>query len=451
MPRIEIKIEELVLDNDNPRITHADGQQQALQKVVKDQKMKLVRLAESIVEHGLSPIDKMMVMEVSAKPRRFIALEGNRRVTALRLLANPAAMTGLDMPNGMQRAIERLSTIFERNKVEPIEAFEVPSREDGRYWIELRHNGEDEGRGVVAWKPVVAARFREKGPDIQALDMVLEHGGFSEEQAQEIRSGFPLTTLRRLLDSREVLKELGLSVKGKKLLTKLPGDEIIKPLRKMVKDIAEKNVDSRSLNKGERLLEYVQGFKRADRPDLSKAVGEERPVEGIKKTEFQRSAAKGASSSRRKITPVNRHQVVPRSCRLNVTDNRIGEIYQELQSLRLEGARNAIAVLLRVFLEMSIDHFLEANGGSLTFQRPGGPEKFKTLDKKLAETVDMLVSMGVSKSDFSSLTRDLTVKSSPMNMDLFHSYVHDRFATPSPPELTAAWDHAQPLFEKIWR
>jgi hypothetical protein len=37
-----------------------------------------------------------------------------------------------------------------------------------------------------------------------------------------------------------------------------------------------------------------------------------------------------------------------------------------------------------------------------------------------------------------------------MHTDLFHSYVHDRFATPIPQDLKAAWDHAQPLFEKIW-
>lgn len=55
MPAIQLKIDDLVLDNDNPRITHAEGQQQAFQKVVKDQKTKLVRLAESIVEHGLIP------------------------------------------------------------------------------------------------------------------------------------------------------------------------------------------------------------------------------------------------------------------------------------------------------------------------------------------------------------------------------------------------------------
>jgi hypothetical protein len=200
MAAIPLKIEQLVLDSDNPRITHAAGQQEALQKVVKDQGGKLVRLAESIVEHGLSPIERLMVLEVSAKPRRFIALEGNRRVTALRLLVNPAAMTGLDMPDTTRNAIERLAAVFDKSKVEPIDAYETESREAGRYWIGLRHNGEDEGRGVVGWKPIVAARFRKREPAIQALDLVLEHGGFAEDETETIRSKFSLTTLRRLIE-----------------------------------------------------------------------------------------------------------------------------------------------------------------------------------------------------------------------------------------------------------
>jgi hypothetical protein len=202
MAAIEMKIEQLVLDNDNPRITHADGQQQALQKVVKDQKTKLVKLAESIVERGLSPIEKFMVLEVNPKPKRYIALEGNRRVTVLKLLTNPAAMSGLDMPSGMRRSLERLAGIFDKSKVEPIEGYEVGSREEGRYWIELRHNGEDQGRGVVDWKPIVAARFRKKEPAIQAFDMVMEHGGYTEDEAEDIRSGFSLTTLRRSSNRR---------------------------------------------------------------------------------------------------------------------------------------------------------------------------------------------------------------------------------------------------------
>jgi hypothetical protein len=446
---IELRIEHLVLDNDNPRITHADGQQQALQKVIRDQKTKLVRLAESIVERGLSPIDRLMVLEVNPSPKRYIALEGNRRIASLRLLANPAAMTGLDMPNGMQRTIERLANIFDKSKIEPIQAVEVNSRDEGRYWIELRHNGEDQGRGVVNWKPIVAARFRKKEPAIQAFDMVLDHGGFSEDDAERLRTGFSLTTLRRLMESKDVRTELGLTVEKGQLCTVLPGNELIKPLKKIIHDIANKAVDSRSFNTTDKMVDYVRGFGKADRPDFTKKV-RGRPVEGIQKGEFAKASS--AKVGRKKRAALSaRREVIPKNCPVNVTNARIAEIYQELCSLRLDKSRNAIAVLMRVFLEMSVDHFLEDNGVSLKFMPPkGSRELWKTLDKKLAEVVSMLISMNIPKAHFAALMRDLGVATSPMNTDLFHLYVHDRFATPSPGELTAAWDHAQPLFEKIW-
>ncbi len=449
MSAIQLKIEHLVLDGDNPRITHAEGQQQALQKVIRDQKTKLVRLAESIIEHGISPIERLMVLEVSPNPKRYIALEGNRRVAALRLLANPAAMTGLEMPNGTQRAIERLAKIFDKSKVEPIDAFEVGSRDEGRYWIELRHNGEDQGRGVVGWKPIVASRFRKKEPAIQAFDMVMDHGGFAEDDAERLKTGFSLTTLRRLMESKDVRTELGLTVEKGQLCSVLPGGELIKPLKKIVQDIANKEVDSRSFNTTDKMLDYVRGFGKGEKPDFSKKV-RSRPVEGIQKTEFAKAAATKAGKKKRSA-PLERRQVVPKNCPINVTNARIAEIYQELQTLKLDGARNAIAVLMRVVLEMSIDHFLEDNGVSLKFTPPkGSRELWKTLDKKLAEVVAMLVKLGVPQAHFAAVLRDLIVASSPMNTDLFHLYVHDRFATPSPGELTAAWDHAQPLFEKIW-
>jgi hypothetical protein len=450
MPAIQLKIEQLVLDNDNPRITHSDGQHQALQKVVRDQKVKLVRLAESIVEHGLSPIEKFMVLEVSDKPRRFIALEGNRRVTALRLLTNPTAMTGLDMPDGMQRAMERLAKIFDKSKIEPIDCYEVESREDGRYWIELRHNGEDQGRGVVDWKPIVAARFREREPAIQAFDLVIEHGGFNEDEAEALRSGFPLTTLRRLIESPDVRERIGLALKSGRLFTDLPGSEVIKPLRRMVLDLASKEgqPQSRRLNKKEQMIAYVDTFGKEDKPDLGKRVPE-RPIDGLDKSDFARSPKK-ASRSKGVAVRSKRTKAVPNNCPVHITDNRIGEIFDELRRIKLEDGRNAIAVLLRVFLELSIDHFLENNGGTLTFVAPNGRTIHKSLDKKLAEVVDMLVKSGVPRSHFAQVIRSLSVDTSPMNIDLFHRYVHDRFATPSPGELTAAWDHAQPLFEKIW-
>src|SRR3546814_4498486 len=107
---------------------------------------------------------------------------------------------------------------------------------------------------------------------------------------------------------------------------------------------------------------------------------------------------------------------------------------------------NAIAVLLRVFLELSVDHFLEKHGSPLRFVAKGGRETWRPLDNKLADVVTIFEGKGVPKSHFSIIKRSLKVKHSPMNIDLLHLYIHDQFATPLRKELTAAWDHAQPLF-----
>jgi hypothetical protein len=230
----------------------------------------------------------------------------------------------------------------------------------------------------------------------------MEHGGFGENEAEAIRSGFSLTTLRGFMESKDARAEIGLTVTDGQLRTELPGGELIKPLKKIVLDIANKEIDSRRFNKTEQMLGYLRGFKKADKADLSKKVAE-RPVEGIQKAEFAREARK--TGGRRQSARPERRQIVPKNCSIKVTDNRIGEIYQELQTLKLEDARNAIAVLLRVFLEMSVDHFLENNGGTLRFTPPGGRERHKELDKKLAETVDMLVSMGVAKNHFAAVIR----------------------------------------------
>ena len=63
MGEIKLKIADLELDHDNPRISHAAGQQEALQKIVNDQKTKLVKLAQSIADYGLNPMDRFLALQ----------------------------------------------------------------------------------------------------------------------------------------------------------------------------------------------------------------------------------------------------------------------------------------------------------------------------------------------------------------------------------------------------
>ncbi len=150
MGAIDLQIEQLLLDSDNPRISGAASQRDTLQRLLDDQEEKLFALAESIASDGMSPIDRLLVVRQDNDSDRFIALEGNRRVAALKLLSNPTVLTGLEVKSSLRKRFEDLARNFDRSTVEPLACFEVSSREDGVPWLFLRHTGENEGRGVVA-------------------------------------------------------------------------------------------------------------------------------------------------------------------------------------------------------------------------------------------------------------------------------------------------------------
>ena len=308
--------------------------------------------------------------------------------------------------------------------------------------------GSGQGAGVDSWKSLAKRRFDGIPPVVQALDLVTERAGLTSDESSSITEKFPTSTLERFLENISVRKKLGLNVKNGKLTTKLPADEVARPLKKIVLDLATKRARVSQLMKTDDMLKYLRDeLGDTHLPDFSKTRTDERTLDEIPISEFSKVRS---SRSRRKPDPSDRKQVVPKNCQINVTNNRLAEIYKELRTLRLDIAPNAIAVLLRVFLELSVDHFLMADGQTLRFKNKGGGQQWKSLDKKLAETVATLVNQGVPKNEFSAITRSISVKTSPMNVELLHLYVHNQHATPLPKELKAAWDHAQPLFERIW-
>lgn len=452
MPEIKLRIDDLVLDHDNPRISHAAGQQEALQKIVHDQRTKLVKLAQSIVEYGLNPMDRFLVLQRNQTPKKYISLEGNRRVAVFILLTKPVVMTGLEMPPPMKRIFERLATDFKKSRIEPLACFELSSREEGRYWLNLRHNIGHEGAGVDNWKSLAKRRFEGKPPAVQALELITERAGLTKTEQASITDKFPTSTLERILENRQARLELGFDIKDGKLITKLPAAEIVKPLKKIILDLATKRTQVGKLMKTDDMLRYVRDdLGKANLPDLSKAQAEARGLDEIPTSEFSKIRP---SVVRRKPDPSDRREIVPKGCPINVKDNRIAEIYKELRTLKLEEgpspAPNAIAVLLRVFLELSVDHFLDSNDIKLTKPKPGGGEYFRSLDDKVQEAIDILVKKGVPADKLAAVIRSLSDKASPLHSETLHAYIHNRFDTPSPAQLKAAWDRAQPLFERIW-
>ncbi|MEX2263485.1 MAG: hypothetical protein WD696_16120 [Bryobacteraceae bacterium] len=443
-----LKIDSLELDLENPRITLASDQRDAMQKIIKEQKVKLINLAESIADKGLSPMDRCLVLR-SPSDGRFIVLEGNRRILAAKLLKNPSLVDSLEMPEGHKKRLQKAALTFDPKKIEPVDCYEVADRAEGVEWIRRRHTGEDEGRGIIPWSAVATARFRGRDAALQALDFVGQHGGITEEQADLIAGKFPLTTLDRLLSTPAVRKSLGFELVDGKLETELPPEEAMKPLRRIVVDLAEKKKTVSDLKSKDQQIAYINEFKASDRPNLSLKTGKLKPVEKISQKDF---TAKPAPAPKKPKQPKAgpRTTVVPKSCKLNITTAKIEKIYGELRILQLAKHVHAIGVLLRVFLEMSVDDYLTKAGVPLTFQAKGGHTGDKKLAVKVEEAIDHMVANGATKKDFKGVLAGLKDDHHPFAIDTLHAYIHNRFFTPTEGNLVTGWDNAQRFFETIW-
>jgi hypothetical protein len=447
---IRLRIQQLLLDTQNPRIGTASSQHEALQKVLDDQGEKLFELASSIAVDGMSPIDRLLVLRENKNSHRYVALEGNRRVAALKILDNPAVLTGLNVRSSLQKRLEELAENFDKAKIEPVDCSEAETRQAAASWLHLRHTGENEGRGVVGWSGQASARFRGTEPALQAFDFVKTHGNLTEHQKRALENRFPITNLDRLLSAPDVRQRIGVEVRNGKLYSDLPPDELIKPLRRIILDLASKTVRVGQLMKKKQQIEYINGLNKKDRPKLAKR-NEMRPIEEIRETEFKTKPAQVKDRARR-TDPSERKVLVPRAANFVVTDNKTAEILRELKRLKIDEFPHAIAVLLRVFLELSVDYYMEKQKMPRFFVHPkGGNSLEKTLETKTKEVIADLSKNGAAqKKDFAAILREITDQKSPLFIKLLHDYVHNRFVTPKPRELLAAWNNAQHLFEGIW-
>src|SRR5882762_2013183 len=171
---LQIPISELLVDDKNPRLPQPNlGQRDAQRAIAQDQQRKLIKLAEDIAAFGLNLAELPIVMQQKDDLHRYIVLEGNRRLVALRGLENPEWLIGIFSPVLLSKMRE-LSRAYLRNPIESAQCLIVKDRDEAKHWIELRHAGQLEGAGVVPWLADQAARFRARSSGLRLHSQVLD-------------------------------------------------------------------------------------------------------------------------------------------------------------------------------------------------------------------------------------------------------------------------------------
>lgn len=435
---VPIPVANLQLDPENPRLsTPNSGQRDTLREMAQLQGSKLRALAEDILEYGLDPSELTIVTRVEDRSDRFVVLDGNRRLAAIKALENPESVQGAVKP-AVLKALRSLSQKYQEDPIEEVSCIILRDRDAANHWLELRHTGEREGAGSVLWGSQESARFRARSGDrdihTQALDFLETRGDLAPERRKMVAA----TTFQRLLNTAYVRERLGLEWSEKTLRSLADEDLVARALLHVVNDIADKKVKVGDVYRLEQRTKYADDLPNSVVVRLTRALGS-----GVPLGESQGSGD-GKPKQRRARASRKRDRLIPTDCTLNVADPRLRDIERELRHLSLESHPNAVSVLLRVFLELSADWYIDAQGLAV--------QESASLGAKLKEVVDHLVqrrklTAKQAKPARRAAQRDTFLGPSVTQM---HQWIHNQYMFPGPSDLRSEWDGLQPWFMAVW-
>lgn len=447
-----IPVANIGLDLLNPRMDEQQNQRDALRTLVQQQGDKVLSLAADIVRQGVDPSSLAIVTQSEDDSAMFVALEGNRRIAAIKILTRPELVLDL-LPEAAGKRLRALAQDFAKDPIKEVTCVVFKEREAAHHWIELRHSGEQGGRGIVQWGGAEVARFEERrgrtsrsGPALQAVDLVRKKGGLSQQELGRLHD-VPITTVQRLLNDPYVRTRLGVEIESGKLKSKLPEKEVVKGLTRIVREAALGHLPVSRVDTKDLRAKYIDKFPKTELPSPAATPAKEaRPLGSDKNGTVMvpsRPAPRSQPPSR------TRNTVIPRSCILQIADKKINDIYWELKRIQIDGRLAfpmAAAVLFRVFLELSVDRYVRSK--SILSAKDADQAKLKQKIQAVATHLEQTGKM--TKSQLRGVRRASDENHFvAASVTTLHAYVHDANFSPPPSDLKAGWDTLEPFFKTI--
>jgi len=450
----KIPIDSLSLWDENARFPDQyfnSDEKELIRYFISKPNFKIKELVDEIVNDFDLPLLEKVVVWDSVKG--FIVLEGNRRLTGYKLLANPSIIS--DINSKLHSfLIEKQSSIKISNDF-MLDCLVSEDKDQCYRYIDRKHS---KGNNQVNWlEPERINYSKRRGVENQneriknAITKFVRGLDLPKEIINEVLGRGYVTTFYRFVTTGPAKDTFGLSTnaKGDLLFRDKAFPEKLKVIIYNVlkkEDFEGKKVDSRELNKNPEIKNYLESVK----AEHAKKVDEE-INENTHTTIFGDNKISVKVGQKTRILPksTSRKYLIPNSCRIKITEPKINNIFRELREDLLldetnKSVPNAVGVLFRVFLEVSLDHYAKMNMKIF--------KKTATISQKIPWIVENLVSKGYDSKIFNNINKVGSAKreNTYLSIDNFHEYVHSTTTQPSSNELKLKWDNLQEFFEILW-
>jgi hypothetical protein len=298
-----------------------------------------------------------------------------------------------------------------------------------------RHTGSQEGVGQSQWDPEGKSHFLQRtGKDSiglgESIERVLKAAELVPPETQ-----IPWSNLERLLSSEPIRKRAGISFSGGSLTYLGNKTENLETLKRITTDLATRRVVLGDLWNNEKKGQYLDRLKSegmsidnlpAARPRAPKDLALVAPVVQIR--------AKGRATKEKHLISSADENPFVRFPNLE----RAEKIWRELQfNLSFDDHDNAIAVLMRVLLDIAITYYAREQGIAFAQNEP--------FARRVSAIADSMLNRGFIDKKGRSIIRKFESDKPIVSAHSMHQYVHNANFHPAKSDMKAIWNVIRPL------
>lgn len=424
-------------------------EQERIEYFLSQTSFKISELIDAVVEDfDLIQSERLIVCEQDGKN---IVLEGNRRLVVYKLLSNP----DLTSDSTLKSKLDELKASIKIDDNFELECIVVEDESEGLRYIDRKHlkrnNEVSWGDNERAHHQVRRGKATTKERFKVAITKRIRDSDCPEHMQDRILGPGFVTTFWRIIQSKSAKTTFGLSLDEDNNL-QTTDEDFDEKLKFIIVDVLAKDklkdkdkVFSRL--KVKEIETYFMTISNDDYERVDKKIKEQSETD-LFSTELNPTTPPIDEDPPTKPKSLNRKYLIPKDCKLLIEETKIHNIYCELKDDLLiddskEAVPNAVGVLFRVFLEVSLDYYAEKNGNKF--------QKKETIKQKIPWVIKDL-EKEYDKKEFKEIRKvgSASGDKSYLSIENFHEYVHSTTIQPTPGELKAKWDNLQPFFKILW-
>lgn len=418
-----IPLSDLIVNRANDRHGELENETAAMAWLFNNREQHMRKLALDIAEQGEVYEPPLVVPD----GERFIVSDGNRRVTCLKVLADPQKAPDSEW----QQYFSDLRVAWNGKFPDKILCQIEQDRERVDEILYRRHTGTQSGVGQSTWDDRMKRNFVERTGKRSSFNV-------ADEIEKRLRQAnllshtlkIPRSTLNRLLSSEAFRNRLGFSVLNGQFQLLHEESVVLNAFRRVAEDLSRRRVvlgDLWDVEGKQTYLDRLEAENVLPAAPLKYVANSDRD---LKPSTANVSRSPAARSAVRKNLIPHFDYGVAWAGKLQ----RQHAIWNELQfDLELKRHPNAIAVLLRVLIELSVDNYIDQH--QLANVHPNDK-----LGSRIIKAAEDLRARGKITEKYLVEIRKFQHQDKLLSTDTLNRWVHSQSFAPSAEHLKAMWD-----------